>query len=268
MTLVSAGQAVTGPGGRSTICSPSARDRSAPSAICGAPSGPGRCSGSRSRRPASAFRCSSAWMSSTATARSSRCRSPRWGRSTRTCGSGPRAAASEAAADGVAMTYAPMLDVARDPRWGRIAEGPARTRGSLRAIARAKVRGFQGGDLRRPPPGRDRQAPGRLRRGHRRARLRGCGHLGALAARGVPAAVPSGGRGRRRRDHAGVPRPGRRADDRPMPPAARLAARALGLRRRHRQRLLRRSPSSWPTAWPRTWPRRRRLRFGRASTST
>src|SRR5918995_5380383 len=35
-----------------------------------------------------------------------------------------RVAASEAAADGLAMTYAPMLDVARDPRWGRIAESP------------------------------------------------------------------------------------------------------------------------------------------------
>ncbi len=33
-------------------------------------------------------------------------------------------AAKEAAADGLAMTFAPMLDVARDPRWGRIAEGP------------------------------------------------------------------------------------------------------------------------------------------------
>jgi hypothetical protein len=35
-----------------------------------------------------------------------------------------RAAAVEAAHDGVAMTFAPMIDVARDPRWGRVAEGP------------------------------------------------------------------------------------------------------------------------------------------------
>ena len=35
-----------------------------------------------------------------------------------------RAAAEEAAQDGVALTFAPMLDVARDPRWGRIVEGP------------------------------------------------------------------------------------------------------------------------------------------------
>ena len=35
-----------------------------------------------------------------------------------------REAAKEAAADGLAMTFAPMLDVSRDPRWGRSAEGP------------------------------------------------------------------------------------------------------------------------------------------------
>src|ERR1700679_86547 len=38
--------------------------------------------------------------------------------------SSAREAAKEAAADGVAMTFAPMLDVARDPRWGRSVEGP------------------------------------------------------------------------------------------------------------------------------------------------
>ena len=43
-----------------------------------------------------------------------------------------RVAAEEAAEDGVAMTFAPMLDVARDPRWGRIVERLlARTPGSL-----------------------------------------------------------------------------------------------------------------------------------------
>src|SRR5271156_592763 len=35
-----------------------------------------------------------------------------------------RESAKEAAAEGLAMTFAPMLDVARDPRWGRIVEGP------------------------------------------------------------------------------------------------------------------------------------------------
>ena len=58
-----------------------------------------------------------------------------------------RVAAAEAAADGLAMTYAPMLDVARDPRWGRIAESPGEDPWLAARFAHAKVRGFQGGDL-------------------------------------------------------------------------------------------------------------------------
>ena len=59
-----------------------------------------------------------------------------------------REAAKEAAADGLAMTFAPMLDVARDPRWGRSAEGPGEDPLVGACIAEAKVRGFQGADLR------------------------------------------------------------------------------------------------------------------------
>jgi len=58
-----------------------------------------------------------------------------------------REAAKEAAADGLAMTFAPMLDVARDPRWGRIVEGPGEDAWLGTRIAEAKVRGFQGADL-------------------------------------------------------------------------------------------------------------------------
>lgn len=57
-----------------------------------------------------------------------------------------RAAAREAARDGIDLTFAPMLDVARDPRWGRIAEGPGEDPLVGERFARAKVRGFQGGD--------------------------------------------------------------------------------------------------------------------------
>jgi len=57
------------------------------------------------------------------------------------------AAAREAAADGLHMAFAPMLDVTRDPRWGRIAEGPGEDPFLGAAIARAKVRGFQGASL-------------------------------------------------------------------------------------------------------------------------
>jgi beta-glucosidase len=58
-----------------------------------------------------------------------------------------RVAAVEAAADGLAMTYAPMLDIARDPRWGRIAESPGEDPWLAARFAEAKVRGFQGADL-------------------------------------------------------------------------------------------------------------------------
>lgn len=58
-----------------------------------------------------------------------------------------REAAKEAAADGLAMTFAPMVDVSRDLRWGRTAEGPGEDPWLNMQIARAKVRGFQGDDL-------------------------------------------------------------------------------------------------------------------------
>src|SRR5881409_1480620 len=61
-----------------------------------------------------------------------------------------RAAAREAAAAGVNWTFAPMVDIARDPRWGRIAEGSGEDPYLGSAMAAARVRGFQGRDLRAP----------------------------------------------------------------------------------------------------------------------
>ncbi len=58
-----------------------------------------------------------------------------------------RESAREAAADGVALTFAPMLDVSRDLRWGRTVEGPGEDPWLAAQVARAKVRGFQGADL-------------------------------------------------------------------------------------------------------------------------
>jgi beta-glucosidase len=58
-----------------------------------------------------------------------------------------REAAIEASEDGVALTFAPMIDVARDPRWGRIAEGPGEDPWVASRFAEAKVRGFETGDL-------------------------------------------------------------------------------------------------------------------------
>ena len=58
-----------------------------------------------------------------------------------------RIAATEAAASGIHWTFAPMVDIARDPRWGRVMEGAGEDPylGSL--IARARVKGFQGKGL-------------------------------------------------------------------------------------------------------------------------
>src|SRR2546423_4933484 len=52
-------------------------------------------------------------------------------------------AAAEAAAAGVHWTFAPMVDIARDPRWGRIAEGSGEDPYLGSALAAARVRGFQ-----------------------------------------------------------------------------------------------------------------------------
>lgn len=58
-----------------------------------------------------------------------------------------RIAATEAAAEGLHWTFAPMVDIARDPRWGRIAEGAGEDTWLGSKIAAARVKGFQGNDL-------------------------------------------------------------------------------------------------------------------------
>jgi beta-glucosidase len=59
-----------------------------------------------------------------------------------------RIAATEAAAMGIDWTFAPMVDIARDPRWGRIVEGAGEDTYLGAQFAAARVRGFQGTDLR------------------------------------------------------------------------------------------------------------------------
>jgi beta-glucosidase len=58
-----------------------------------------------------------------------------------------RIAAQEATANGIAWTYSPMVDIARDPRWGRIAEGAGEDPWLGSQIAKAMVKGYQGNDL-------------------------------------------------------------------------------------------------------------------------
>ena len=59
-------------------------------------------------------------------------------------------AAREARASGINWTFAPMVDIARDVRWGRLIEGAGEDPCLGAAIAKAQVRGFQGKDLSQP----------------------------------------------------------------------------------------------------------------------
>jgi beta-glucosidase len=63
---------------------------------------------------------------------------------------GQAVAAREARAVGIAWTFAPMVDIARDPRWGRIIEGAGEDPHLGAAVAAAQVRGFQGDRLGMP----------------------------------------------------------------------------------------------------------------------
>ncbi|WP_113637658.1 beta-glucosidase BglX [Nubsella zeaxanthinifaciens] len=58
-----------------------------------------------------------------------------------------RVAATEATADGLNWTFSPMVDLARDPRWGRVAEGSGEDPYLGAEIAKVMVKGYQGNDL-------------------------------------------------------------------------------------------------------------------------
>lgn len=58
-----------------------------------------------------------------------------------------RISAQEGTADGIQWTFSPMVDISRDPRWGRIAESSGEDPYLTSQIARAFVRGYQGNDL-------------------------------------------------------------------------------------------------------------------------
>ncbi|VBB43773.1 Periplasmic beta-glucosidase [uncultured Paludibacter sp.] len=58
-----------------------------------------------------------------------------------------RVSAIEASADGICWTFSPMVDIARDPRWGRIAEGAGEDAFLGSKVAQAYVIGYQGNDL-------------------------------------------------------------------------------------------------------------------------
>lgn len=59
-----------------------------------------------------------------------------------------RVAATEASAVGICWTFSPMVDISRDPRWGRVAEGSGEDPYLGSQVAKAMVKGYQGNDLR------------------------------------------------------------------------------------------------------------------------
>lgn len=59
-----------------------------------------------------------------------------------------RVSAQEASSEGIHWTFSPMVDIARDPRWGRISEGAGEDVYLGSEVAKARVRGYQGTDLR------------------------------------------------------------------------------------------------------------------------
>jgi beta-glucosidase len=58
-----------------------------------------------------------------------------------------RIAAQEASADGINWTFSPMVDISRDPRWGRVSEGSGEDPFLGSQVAKAMVKGYQGDDL-------------------------------------------------------------------------------------------------------------------------
>ncbi|MCW3090178.1 MAG: bglX [Ferruginibacter sp.] len=63
---------------------------------------------------------------------------------------GAAIAAEEASTNGIRWTFAPMLDISRDPRWGRIAESAGEDPYLASVLGRAYVKGFQGDDMSAP----------------------------------------------------------------------------------------------------------------------
>ena len=100
---------------------------------------------------------------------------------------GQAVAAREARAVGIHWTFAPMVDIARDPRWGRMIEGAGEDPYLGAAVAVAQVRGFQGRARRRRTGSSPARSTRRLRRCRRRPGLRRGEPLRLRAVERLPA---------------------------------------------------------------------------------
>ena len=109
-----------------------------------------------------------------------------------------RSGAVEARADGIGWVFSPMVDIARDPRWGRIVESNGEDPYLGSAMARAWVNGYQQDDLSKPDSvAVMREAFCRIRRGNRGPRLQRRRHERNHVAAGVSEALSRRGRCRR-----------------------------------------------------------------------
>ncbi len=177
----------------------------------------------------SASPCCSGATSSTGTAPCTRSRSawPRPG--TRTSpGGAPRWPPPRPSHDGVAWTFAPMIDISEEPRWGRVAESLGESPVLAGRLAVAMVQRVPGRRARQGSIARLRQALRGLRHGPGRPGLRHRDRRREHPAQPAPAAVPHR-RGRRGvLGHGGVQRRRRHPHARAPPPAARRAQGRVG----------------------------------------
>ena len=158
-----------------------------------------------------------------------------------------RVSATEARSAGVNWTFSPMVDVTRDPRWGRVVEGFGEDPYLSSVLTVAKVAGYQGRAL---DTGdalaaclKHFVAYGAAEAG---PRLQHHGRLRPPPPRDLPRDVPSRRRGRSRDGHGGVQLAERHPDACKPRPADRGAQGAVGIRRRGRRRRGRRRPAREP----------------------
>ena len=148
-----------------------------------------------------------------------------------------RMSAEEATAAGIHMTFAPMVDVAKDARWGRVSEGAGEDTLLNGDYGAAKVRGFQGRGL--VASGRDGSLPEALCGVRSRRSWQGLqsgGHVRTALVGRIFACLQSLRRCRGTCGHAGFQRSERRAVHRERVAVAGCFAGRMGLRRHHSKR--------------------------------
>ena len=169
-------------------------------------------------------------------------------------------AATEAAGDGVRWAFSPMVDIARDARWGRITEGAGEDTYLGSVMAGRVCAGLPGRRLEQARfDCRVRETFRRLRRAERGPRVQHGRYVGADSAPGLPAALSRGDRRGIGHGDERVQSAQRRAGHRRPVHADKNPAPGMGLRRVRGERLRRSEENLSRMAWPAParWPRAR-----------